>query len=208
MIKDRLPQRYNGSQILASAGAWLSLIAYRVDFYQGGQVFTGRTASGSGLRGLGFALVLLLLAPLLTACGDTVRVPDVVGMRLDAAHRKFEALQVTQFEDKDVLGEEDTIFRDANWVVVKQSPAAGTPKMDTDTTIKLSVGNEDDAEVLDLIPKDSAFAVEVAEKQAKKAADDENESDPVSPSRPNNPLRHPASLRFWARASRHPRVFR
>jgi hypothetical protein len=81
-------------------------------------------------------------------------------MRLDEAHRVLEGMKVENFEDVDVVGKEDSIWLDANWVVVEHSPAAGTKEVDTDTTIKFSVGNEDDRKVLDLIPADSPFARE------------------------------------------------
>lgn len=104
---------------------------------------------------------LALVVGFATACGPTVTAPDVVGMRLDDAHRAFEKLGVDEFEDVDVIGDENTIFLDSNWVVVKQDPAAGTKEVDTGTTIKLQVGNEDDDEVLEMIPADSDFAIEV-----------------------------------------------
>lgn len=40
------------------------------------------------------AVPLLLLCGLAAGCGPTITVPNVVGMRLDAAHQKFEALGV------------------------------------------------------------------------------------------------------------------
>lgn len=117
----------------------------------------------------GCAVVLLLLASVLTACGDTVTAPSVVGMRLDAAHRKFEALGVKDFADKDVIGHEDTIFLDSHWVVVKQTPKAGTKGVSTDTKVKLEVGNQNDKKVLTLIPTGSPFAKEMSKKKAKTA---------------------------------------
>jgi hypothetical protein len=113
-----------------------------------------------------------------TACGPTVAMPDVVGMRLDAAHNELEELGIENFEDIDVIGEEDSIWRDANWVVVEQDPPAGTRDVDTDTKIKLSVGNEDDEEVLTRIPADSPFALEQAkgEREAAEKAAQEAEA--------------------------------
>lgn len=111
-----------------------------------------------------------MVAPLLTACGATVTAPDVVGMRLDAAHRKFEALDVTDFDDKDVIGAEDDILLDSNWVVVKQTPKAGAKDVDSGTTVKLEVGNQDDKKVLTLIPVDSPFAKETVKEKAKASA--------------------------------------
>lgn len=114
----------------------------------------------------------LSLVTLTVGCGPTFTVPNVVGMRLDAAHRVFEKMDVTKFSDQDVVGDEDSIWRDANWVVVKQEPAAGTADVDKDQTITLLVGNEDDDEVLDMIPPDSEFAVEVAEDRAAEAEEE------------------------------------
>ncbi len=112
-----------------------------------------------------------MLVSTLTACGPTITMPNVVGMRLDDAHRALEKLDVDEFEDVDVLGKEDTIFLDRNWVVVSQNPAAGTAKVDTGTKVELSVGNQDDKEVLDRIPSDSPFALEQSEKAAEREKD-------------------------------------
>lgn len=76
-------------------------------------------------------------------------------------------MNVENFKDVDVIGKKDTIWRDANWVVVEHNPAAGTKSVDKDKTIKFSVGNQDDRKVLDLIPSDSAFAREVASREEK-----------------------------------------
>lgn len=137
----------------------------------------GRRLRKWGWGRVGFAALLLTpVAFTLTGCGPTVTMPDVVGMRLDAAHRTLEKLGVENFEDTDVIGEKDSIWRDANWVVVEQDPSAGTREVDTDTKIKLSVGHEDDEEVLDRIPADSDFALEQAEANREavaKAAEEE-----------------------------------
>jgi beta-lactam-binding protein with PASTA domain len=109
---------------------------------------------------------------LLTACGPSVTLPNVVGMRLDDAHRAMEKIEVENFDDDDAI-EDRTIFLDSNWVVLEQSPAAGTKAVDTGTTVKLSVGNEDDEEVLQMLPDDAPFVVELA----KQAADDKAEQD-------------------------------
>ncbi|WP_162246850.1 PASTA domain-containing protein [Phycicoccus sp. Root101] len=114
----------------------------------------------------GLAALSLVVCLLATGCGPTTTVPDVVGMRLDDAHRKFEALGLESSNDKDIIGAEDVILRDANWVVIKQDPAPGTVGVDTDATVALSVGREDDAQVLKLIPPQSAFAREMAHKRS------------------------------------------
>jgi hypothetical protein len=112
------------------------------------------------------AMPLLALGGLATGCGPTITAPDVVGMRLDAAHREFEALGVEKFNDRDVIGNEDAILWDASWVVVEQDPAPGTEEVDTDTTVELSVGHENDSEVLKMIPGDSPFARETTDQDA------------------------------------------
>lgn len=133
---------------------------------------------GSRLRTLAGAALLASAGILAAGCGPTITMPDVVGMRLDDAHRTLEALEVTEFEDSDVVGEKDMIWLDGNWVVVAQEPAAGTPDVDTGTTITLSVGNEDEVkEVLKLIPDDSAFAREVAAQRSEDAAEAKRERD-------------------------------
>lgn len=102
----------------------------------------------------------------LTACGPTVTMPNVVGMRLDEAHQMLEDLGFENFEDADVIGAKETIFRDRNWVVVSQDPAVGATEVDTGTKPKLSVGNQDDKSVLKRISADSPFAIEAAKKAA------------------------------------------
>jgi hypothetical protein len=132
-----------------------------------------RRCGRNSLRGVALVLTVVFTV---TGCGSTVTMPDVVGMRLDAAHRELEALGIEEFQDTDVIGEKDSIWLDANWVVVEQDPPAGSPEVDTDTEVKLSVGNEDEGEVLDLIPPDSAFALEHAESE-ERAAEDEREDE-------------------------------
>lgn len=120
---------------------------------------------------LAIAITVLLPLATLAGCGPTISMPDLVGMRLDAGHRVLEEMGVENFEDTDVIGQEDSILRDANWVIVAQDPAPGTAQVDTDSKIKLSVGNEDDKSVLDRIPDTSPFAQEVADKAAEDAKD-------------------------------------
>lgn len=133
-----------------------------------------RSRVSRAARRLALPSAILVSVPLLAACGSTVTMPDVVGMRLDDAHRALEKMGVENFEDVDVIGEEDSIFRDANWVVVAQDPPAGTAEVETGTTIELSVGNEDEEkEVLAAIPPDSPFAREFAAQAAEEEKDQE-----------------------------------
>lgn len=127
---------------------------------------------------LAVALSLVVCGYVTTGCGPTVTMPNVVGMRLDDAHRALEALDVDNFDDTDAIGEEDLIFKDSNWVVVRQDPPAGTTDVDTGTTIYLSVGNEDDLDaVLGLIPADSDFAKEVAADETEEAEEEQREAE-------------------------------
>ncbi len=109
----------------------------------------------------------------LTGCGPTITAPNVVGLRLDDAHRAFEKLEVDDFDDVDGLENDREIMWDANWVVIKQEPAAGTEDIDTGETIELTVVNEDDDELLDSIPSNSPVAQEFAEEAAEDAAEAE-----------------------------------
>jgi len=117
-----------------------------------------------------FALgaAITLIATLLVGCGAqrTINAPDVVGLRLDAAHRKFEKLGVDDFEDRDVRHKR-TPFRDHSWVVIRQSPAAGTTGVGLDSKIVLTVGKYSDHDILDLIPAESTIAQELRAKQEK-----------------------------------------
>jgi hypothetical protein len=144
--------------------------------------FVAVAHSRSGLsraaRRLALPLAILVSAPLLAACGSTATMPDVVGMRLDEAHRVLEEMGMENFDDTDVMGEIDGVWRDANWIVVEQNPSAGTAEVDTGTTIELSVGNEDEAEeVLAAIPPDSPFAREYAAQAAEDEEDQEAEQE-------------------------------
>lgn len=141
-------------------------------------------AGGASARLLRVVVAGLMLAALV-GCGPTFTVPDVVGMRLDAAHRVFEGMEVDEFEDVDVVGDEDTIMWDSNWVVVAQDPPAGATDVDKGETIRLEVGNEDDSEVLELIPADSPFAQEMA-------PDPEPEAE-AEPSASNSPTEEPST---------------
>lgn len=127
------------------------------------------TRSWSGRRrSVLSALVALGLAvPLLSGCGPTATTPNVVGMRLNAAHQALEKVDLKKFDDADVIGPGRSIFVDHNWVVLAQSPAAGTSGVDTDTTIKLSVGKVDDSEILGRLPADAPVILELAAEEEK-----------------------------------------
>ena len=131
-------------------------------------------------RGAVVAVLVVVVAPLLAGCGPTVTLPDVVGMRLDDAHRAMEKLGVENFDDSDIVGDDRMIILDSSWVVIEQSPAGGTEEVDTDTTIELSVGKASDDDILELIPADSPVAEELAaeaEAEAEEQAEDEAEEE-------------------------------
>jgi hypothetical protein len=121
------------------------------------------------------ALALLLPLGCLVACGPSITAPDVVGTRLDSAHRAFEKLDVDQFEDVDVVGDNRTAFRDHNWVVLKQVPPAGTKDVDAGETIRLEIGAVDDKGIADRVPEESSVGIEFAEARAEQAREDAEE---------------------------------
>lgn len=116
-------------------------------------------------------MIAAITAVTLSGCGPTFTAPDVVGMRLDDAHRAFEALGVDKFEDVDVVGDDRTAFFDRNWVVLKQVPAAGTKKVDEDETIRLEIGAVEDDGILERLPEGSPVAVELQREADAEAAD-------------------------------------
>lgn len=127
---------------------------------------TGWAAPKGGRRPSAVALVGAVVGGLaLAGCGPTITAPDVVGMRLDAAHQAFEKLEVTEFEDKDGI-EDRSIFLDNGWVVLKQKPAAGTKDVGTGTTIELTVAKVGDKQIRDLLPADAPVIVELEKAEA------------------------------------------
>lgn len=94
-------------------------------------------------RFLGIVLVAVFGVVALTACGKTVTVPDVVGMRLDKAHQKMQEVGIENFDDQDITGKGRDAFRDHNWVVIEQSPKANAKDVDAGTKVKLMVEKAD-----------------------------------------------------------------
>lgn len=64
------------------------------------------------------------------------RVPDVVGMNLQAAQDHLQAAGFYVLNDKDATGQNRLQVMDRNWEVVRQDPAAGK-RVSTDTLITL-----------------------------------------------------------------------
>lgn len=62
--------------------------------------------------------------------------PDVVGMNLQEGQDTLQAAGFYVLNDKDATGQNRLQVMDRNWVVTKQSPAAGR-KVSTDTLITL-----------------------------------------------------------------------
>ena len=78
-------------------------------------------------------IIPLTLLPLLIPIGaysltvdPTTTAPNVVGMRLDAAHRKMADVDLLTYADGDVIGPGRAVINDHNWVVLTQSPATST----------------------------------------------------------------------------------
>jgi len=88
-------------------------------------------------------------------------------MRLNAAHQALEKVDLKKFDDADIIGPGRSIFVDHNWVVLAQSPAAGTSGVDTDTTIKLSVGKVDDSAIRGRLAADAPVILELAAEEQK-----------------------------------------
>ncbi|MGN9845287.1 PASTA domain-containing protein [Nonomuraea sp. H19] len=64
------------------------------------------------------------------------KLPDVVGMNLQEGQDTLQAAGFYVLNDKDATGQNRLQVFDRNWVITKQSPAAGR-KVSTDTLITL-----------------------------------------------------------------------
>lgn len=125
-----------------------------------------------------FLIIPLALIPLLIPIGafaltdqPTTTVPNVVGMRLDAAHEKLKEVALLTFTDADVIGPGRGVNLDHNWVVLSQLPAAGMTNVNTSTEMELAVGKIDDPEIRDRLPIDAPAMLELD--AAEKAVADE-----------------------------------
>lgn len=127
----------------------------------------GRTGR---LRVLGAALAMALACVSLTACGASKPVADVVGLALDDAHNQLKAAGFKKFKDVDAF-EDRSIFRDANWVVLEQSPEAGTATK-LGSKITLTVGKKDEERALSQLPGSSPvlIAANAAQREAEAKA--------------------------------------
>ncbi|WP_366942172.1 PASTA domain-containing protein [Gordonia sp. (in: high G+C Gram-positive bacteria)] len=109
-------------------------------------------------------LVAFLALTLLTACSsDPVEVPDVIGYQLDKAHDKLKEAGFDKFNDVDVI-KDRSIFIDANWVVLKQSPEGGK-QAETGKKIRLEVAKIDDKGIIDRIPAGSPIGIRLRDRQ-------------------------------------------
>ncbi|WP_327581414.1 PASTA domain-containing protein [Nonomuraea sp. NBC_00507] len=70
------------------------------------------------------------------AAAEKKELPDVVGMNLQEGQDTLQAAGFYVLNDKDATGQNRLQVLDRNWVVTKQSPAAGR-KVSTDTLITL-----------------------------------------------------------------------
>lgn len=125
-----------------------------------------------GVRRLAATLTLALLAvALLAGCGPTATAPNVVGLALDKAHQRFEALDIKEFDDRDAFGDR-TAMQDSNWVVLGQDPAAGTT-VDLDTKIKLTIGKIGEDNTTARLPQGSPVLEKIRAEAAAQVADAE-----------------------------------
>ncbi|TFV86143.1 PASTA domain-containing protein [Blastococcus sp. CT_GayMR16] len=115
--------------------------------------------------GLFLTLLLSVLALMSGCAAEQVRLPDVVGLPLDEAHRVLEELGFEEFDDSDAF-DERAIIRDANWVVLESDPAAGA-SVALDETVAFQVGKRDERRTVDLLPAGSPVAQEFAAQEAK-----------------------------------------
>ena len=70
------------------------------------------------------------------AATDKKRLPNVVGMNLQAGQDTLQAADFYVLNDKDATGQNRLQIFDRNWVITRQSPAAGR-MVSTDTLITL-----------------------------------------------------------------------
>lgn len=96
--------------------------------------------------------------------GATVTVPDVVGMKGDAAVEALEAAGLTRSPTfKDADGQE-SVWKKSNWSVVTQDPAAGTA-VPADQEVTLMV-NHDSADAAATQSAEAEASRQAAEKEA------------------------------------------
>jgi hypothetical protein len=65
-----------------------------------------------------------------------IRVPNVVGVNHQTAQDTMQAAGLFMLQEEDATGASRMLLYDRNWVVVRQSPRAGT-KVSADTTVTL-----------------------------------------------------------------------
>lgn len=122
------------------------------------------------MRKFAMAAVLVVMAAfMVVACGtDTAPVPDVIGYRLDDAHNKLKDAGFEKFEDNDMIQDREPMM-DANWVVLKQTPAADSNTA-IDATIHLEIAKPEDAGVQEKLPAGSPVAMELQQRDAEQKA--------------------------------------
>ncbi|MEU7900347.1 PASTA domain-containing protein [Nonomuraea sp. NPDC049152] len=75
-------------------------------------------------------------AALTDSAAERKRLPDVVGMNLQAAQDELQATGFYLLDDQDATGQRRLQVFDRNWVVVRQTPAAGK-RVSTSTKVVL-----------------------------------------------------------------------
>lgn len=127
------------------------------------------------MRRLAATITLAILAvAVLAGCGSTLTTPNVVGLPLDKAHQAFEALGITEFEDKDAFEKRNAVV-DSNWAVLGQDPAAGAP-VDTDTKITLTIGKIGEARTTARLTEGSPVLAKIRAEAATQKADAERKA--------------------------------
>jgi hypothetical protein len=71
-----------------------------------------------------------------SVAGSSVTVPDVVGEDHQLAQDTLQAAGLYLLDEQDCTGQDRALLWDRNWVVVRQSPVAGS-NVSADTTITL-----------------------------------------------------------------------
>lgn len=125
-----------------------------------------------GVHRLTLAL-MLAATTLLSGCGTSTPVPDVVGIQLNEAYDKLEAASFENLDAADAY-EQRAIFLDSNWVVIEQLPKP-SEVVDTDTPITLRVGKIGEERTTARLPTDSPVLARIRADQALQAENQRRE---------------------------------
>ncbi|WP_166985962.1 PASTA domain-containing protein [Canibacter zhoujuaniae] len=84
--------------------------------------------------------------------------PDVTGLKVDVAKQTIRDAGITSLVDLEDVDGQDSVWKDSNWSVVSQNPAAGT-EIDADVQVTLKVNHDS--------KKEAEAALEKAQEEAK-----------------------------------------